>query len=364
MTETATESTDTQDAKQAPQEESDWGKMTAEEREADVDALVKEAREPESDTEPEPDTADAANESPDAGDETPADDDAVEEGEAHDSDEPSDEGKVEDEPEAKWLDGDVRSLAATMGLTDEDLQDFSSREELDRVLKILDRNVIATGKAALGEEQAPALAPAPALAKAPAPEPAPETDGVLGDLSKFKLGEEFDADVAKPVNDFVEAVAEQIRGVTEGLAGLLQQQEQVAADNVYRLAVESLHALGHKDLFGESGKPPTQAQTANIEKAIDAHLVHAAVLFARDRPAPPTPEFLRAAVRMEFGDQIIKNEQRQHTEKLRKQSARRTGGLSSKTAGLPKPKMSLVEEIQADPEIEDLFNKLTSENSG
>lgn len=359
MAETTSESTDTQDAKLALQGMSDWGQMTAEEREADVDALIKGIREPESDTEPKPDATDAANKSPDAGDETSAGDDAVEEGEAHDSDEPSDEGEVEDEPEAEWLDGDVRSLAATMGLTDEDLQDFSSREELDRVLKILDRNVIATGKAALEED-----ATAPKTPPETPPKTPPETDGVLGDLSKFKLGEEFDADVAKPLNDFMEAVAAQIHGVTKDLAGLLQQQEQAAADSVYRQAVDSLHTLGHKDLFGESGKPPTQAQTANIEKAIDAHLVHAAVLLVRNRPAPPTPEFLRAAVRMEFGDQVFKNEQRQRTEKLRKQSARRTGGLSSKTVEPAKPNMSLSEKINADPEIDKLFSDLTSEQSG
>ena len=262
MAKTATESTDT----------SDWGQMTPEERQADVDTLVKDVREPEPDTEPEPEPdtePDTANESSVVGDETPAGDDAVEDG-----DEPSDEGEVEDEPEAEWLDGDVRNLAATMGLTDGDLQDLSSREEFDRVLRILDRNVITAGKAALEapeKEPVPTPVPTPAPTPAPVSETPPETGGVLGDLSKFKLGDEFDADAAKPLNDFVEAVAAQIRGVTKSLNGLLQQQEQAAADNVYRQAVESLHTLGHKDLFGEPGKPPTQTQAANIEKAIDAN---------------------------------------------------------------------------------------------
>jgi len=247
-----------------------------------------------------------------------------------------------------------------MGLTDEDLQEFSSREEFDRVLKILDRNVIAAGKVALEEEKAPA----PETPVVPPPDTPPATDDVFGDLSKFKLGDEFAEDVAKPINDFMEAVASRMRGVTKDMAGILQQQEQAAVDSVYQQAVASLHTLGHKDLFGEPGKPPTQSQAANIEKAIDAHLVHAAVLSARNRPAPPTPEFLRAAVRMEFGDQISKNEQRQRTERLKKQSAKRTGGLPSRTIAGSKPSGSLVDRVKADPEIDKLFNDLVSEQSG
>jgi len=357
IADTPTESTDVQGEEVVSESTSDWGKMTPEEREADVDALVKEATEPKSEAEEEPEPK---TETPGDGDETPADADAVEE----EGDEtPSGEGEAEDEEEeapADWLDDEVRGLASTMGLTNDDLEGLSSRDEFDRVLRILDRNVVAAGKAAKvasAEEEAPPPAEEP-------PETPPKAAGAMEDLSKFKIGEEFDPEVAKPLNDFMEAVGAELGGVTKALAGLLDQQKQAAADTVYRQAVESLHTLGHADLFGEPGKPATDAQTANINKAIDAHLIHAQVLAAKNKSAPPTPEFLKAAVRMEFGDQIFKKEQRQRTEKLKKQSARRSGGMPSKTVERPNPNLELVDRIKSDPELDKLFNDLVSERSG
>jgi hypothetical protein len=330
--------------------EKEWGDMTDEEKQADVDALVEEAQAKER-AESVPDDEPEETKLPEdsgAGDETPADADAAEETEPQGSDE------TPDEDESEWLDDSTRGFATSMGLTEEDLESLTSREDLDRVLRIIDRKAFEAGKAAMGK---PPEAPLKQ-------EPEKPKEDVLTDLEKFKIGDDFDPGAAEPINKFVEAAAAEIRSLRSDLAGLLQQREQEAADSIRRQALESLHTLGHKELFGEPGKQPTREQAKNIARAIDAHLIHAAGLFAMGRQAAPTPDFLKTAVRMEFGDQISKTEQRLRIEKLKKQSARRTGGVSSKTLQGRKSGQSMFEAIKEDPDIDKLFNELVSERSG
>jgi hypothetical protein len=376
MADTATEPMDTQGAGVAP-EASDWGKMTLEERQADVDALVKEAQATEepgdskSPAPPDPDQSET-NETPGDGDETPADADAVEEDESRESDKSPDEDEVEEEPGPDWRDGETRDFASTMGLTDEDLESLSSREELDRVLRIIDRQAFKAGQAALDNADAADPPKNPPPPPPPKQEPEkPPSDDVFGDLADFKLGDQFDEDAAKPVNSFVERTAgfakdtaAELRALRAEVANLVQQRQAEAVESIRRQAMESLHTLGHTDLFGEPGKPPTMENMVNINKAIDAHMIHAAGLLSMGRQSAPTPEFLKAAVRREFGDQIAKNEQRQRTRKLKKQSAKITGGLSSKTIADRKPGQSTLEAVNSDPEIDKLFNDLVSGQSG
>lgn len=327
---------------------SDWGKMTPEERQADVDTLVEEQGEPET---PEAEKTEDTD-TTDDGDEIPADADA-----AGESDESPDEDEVADD----WLDGETRDFASTMGLTEEDLKSFSSREELDRVVRIINRKAFETGKAALkkaSDAGAPVIPPEQEPKK-------PAASDVFDDLTGFKFGDQFDDDVAKPHNDFVEAIVADLRSVRADIAGLLQQRQEEQASGLHRQAVQSLHSLGYKELFGEPGKPPTKLEAENIKKAVYAHTVHAAGLLTMGwDEVEPSPKFMDIAAHMEFGDQISKHAQRQRIEKLKKQSARITGGLSSKTSTGRKPGQSPLEAVNTDPEIDKIFNQLVSERSG
>lgn len=372
--------------------ESDWGKMTPEQQQADVDKGVEEVR-----------GATAAGPDEDAGseeggkttektektekkettgdgDETSAAADAAagETSESADGEEAEDgaeDGAKEgaEESEAKWLDDDTRDFVATIGgLTEEDLAGLHSREELDCVLRVINRKAFEAGRAVLGElggqqdAQASRKEEADRQAKAREAEQQARQrgDDVLADLAKFKLPEDFDEAAVKPLNAFVEAASAEIRNLRSEVAGFKEERQQEAAGDIRRRALDSLHSLGHKDLFGEPGKAPTADQAANIAKAIDAHVVHANGLFAMGRQAAPTPAFLKAAVQLAFGDQLSKQQQRQLTEKLTKQSAKRTGGTAAKTLPRRKASQSKLEEVTSDPEIDKLFKDLVSEKSG
>jgi len=312
-----------------PHAGTDWGKMTPDEQTADVDKLVADVA---NRREPNPlntETADAdadVTKTPIDGDETPAADDSAPV--------PAPEtvvgGEGEDDGES-WLNQDVRDFATAMGLTDEELAEFGSREELDRALRIIDRKAFEAGKVDSQPEN-------PVVQQSEKPKPGEQTQvsgDPLADLSQFMLGEEFDEEAAKPINRFVEAAVATIKDLQNRVAHFERQGQQDAAANIRRQALESLHSLGITELFGKPGEKATKEQVANIEKAIDAHFTHARGLFAIGRQAEPKPEFLRAAVNLAFGDQLFKIKERQLTDKLRKQAARKTGGGG---AGKPLPR--------------------------
>ena len=102
------------------------------------------------------------------------------------------------------------------------------------------------------------------------------TDDALAKLEGIKWDDELGVEDAPKIRDAFAAVVAELKHQRAELAeqktfrGTLQQQQaQDAAQQSRTKAVESLHALGHKDLFGEPGGEPTAAQRANIEKALE-----------------------------------------------------------------------------------------------
>lgn len=345
-------------------EPSDWDKMTPKQRTADIaklDARLKPKVEPEIADE-ETLTIPETTEQSAGGEEISAADDAA----------PAPETVVEGEGEgeaavaADWLDGDTRDFATTMGLTDDDLSEFGSREELDRALRIIDRRAFEAGKAAQQPPNEPIEQPVVQQPVKPAM-PLTSAGDPLADLSQFRLkttneGGEFDPDAAEPLNRFMEAASTTIKDLRTRVAQFEQQsrqevqwRQQEALVNLQSKALASLHSLGNAELFGKVGEKPTAEQAANIEKAIDAHFTHARGLFSQGRQVAPTPAFLKAAVHLAFGDQLSKNKERQILDKLRKQSGRRSGGAGAKHVPSKPPDDETSEQrrqrLAADPEV-------------
>lgn len=357
--------------------ESEWSKMTPAQQEKDVDkaiSTIAERRGFDAPVEKEPAAekpseqiapakepeAENTEETTADGEETPAAGDAAKPDKKGEG-----EGKLEsDDDDAEWLDDAVREYATARGITDEELSEFATREEFDRALRIADRRAYEDGKAALKQAERkdePPRAEREEERKAPPKQPSDP----LADIAKIKLGEEFDEELAKRFNQFVDASAATIGDLRARLEQFEQQGRRQAADDIRRQAAESIHALGFSELFGKSGEKPTKEQSANLEKAIDAHFVHAQGLLSRGQFVAPTPEFLRAAVHLAFGDQLTKLEQKRITEKLRKQSARRTGGSAAKPLPKEPPanesQRERAQRIASDPDVQAAWNRLTAD---
>jgi len=345
------------------QETSEWAKLTPEQQETEVSQAVESTREKRveravatGEYRPEQETPDESERKPVPDDETPVGDDAAKT-QDDDAEKGAGEGKEDGEagePEAEaseWLDQETRDFAAMMGLSGTELSEFGSKEELERALRIIDRKAFEAGTAAT-----PKAPETPSTSQALA--------DAFADLQKYKVGDDFDEGVAKPLNSFVDAAVAQIKDLQNRLGFFEQQGVQTAVAETRREASASLQTLGYSELFGKPGETLTPEQAKNIERAIDAHFVHARGLLQSGRQVAPTPQFLRAAVNLEFGDELKKIDQRRTTDRLRKQSAKKLGGSSGKTLSAAERGLSSLERLKQDPEIDALWNQSVAENHG
>ena len=70
---------------------------------------------------------------------------AAESGEEAAEDDPTDDTKGESAEGADWIDDDVRGLASALEISDEQLSMFTSRDDLERALTLLDSKVMQSG---------------------------------------------------------------------------------------------------------------------------------------------------------------------------------------------------------------------------
>ena len=329
-------------------QESDWGSMSKAEKKADVNKAYEavKAKYAEAVDDLDDDSLPPAPETPAPGEETPAADDAAPAASAQD-----------EEVDRSWLDADTQDLATALGLTDADLAEFGSKAELDRALRLIDRKAFEAGKAA---QQPPPAKPAD---QPPAQTPAAQrTEDALAKLKAFKLDEELGSDDAPKLQEAISAITAELEDFRAWRDGIRKTEGQRAFQDLRTKATNALHSLGHVDLFGKPGEAPTKEQAANVEKALDAHFTHARGLIASGRNAAPTPAFLKAAVGLVFADQLVNSTKQQQIAKLKAQSARRTGGGTTKPTPAEAPSGETTRQsarrIAADPEVQAAWRKL------
>jgi hypothetical protein len=329
----ATEMAETIEAIESPR--SEWSAMPEEDRTAAVAAMAKEieaesAAKPPEDTKPEP-TKTPDTKTPVPGDDTPAADDAAKVEKEAKGEVEGEEADAEDWTES--LDQNSRDYFKTMGVSDEMLSEFDSREDLDRHLRIFNRQAYEKGKTASTQESGqPAPEPkAVAQPKVEATPPPTATSGdPFADLSQFKLGEEVDEEAFKPFSRFVEAAVARDRQKTAEIGDLKNGVAEIFRFfTAQQIATIQQIGLGHLQAFnptryGKPGEGLTKEQAANIEKVLHSktgtHFVHAKGLDASGIKPEPSLELLKAADHLAFGEQNLKQERKRITDKLRKQS--------------------------------------------
>lgn len=338
--------------------QSDWGKMTEEQRQADIDAGFEQVSKDhridlertgeyipprESGKEGDSETLDGSGDSDKAGEKTSkaaATDDGVSAGGEDD--------------ERDWLDSDTREHARGMGLRDEEIDSFLSADELDRALRILDRQAFDAEQASRSSAAGDGTGEGGKTA-----EGGDDSAESVFDPKKYHFGEEYEETARNAMNGFIDGVAKTINALAAEVKELRSGGEAVQIRN---RAVESLQSLGYTELFGKPGETLSASQEANIDKVMESHLIHGRGLTDSGRKFDHTPLFLKAAAMLAFGSDIQKIDQRRTIDKLRKQESRRTGGGSSNRVEVPKTGGSRLEQLQSDPELESLFNELASQN--
>ena len=307
---------------------SDWSQLSAEEKTASVAETVEKVREQKYAETEDSDTP-VVPQAPVSDDETPVADDSA--------------AEVSDDDKAGWLDEETIGLAAAYGVDKDDLAKMPNREVLESVLKAIDKKAFSATK----EETLKETPQKQEAAKAPIT--------VFDDLTNFKLDDELGADDAPKIQKAISAITQELKELREWKATSQQAQTQQTIEGIRSKALDSLHKLGHTDLYGEPGVTPTKEQQARINEVLQDHLERGALLEKRGGKPAPTPELVKRSVFALHGEQLLKTQQQRLADRLRKQSARRTGGGTSKTLPPDWSKMTPRERAIADPKVAKAF---------
>ena len=237
-----------------------------------------------------------------------------------------------------WLDNELRGLATAVGVPEKVLGEVGSRQELERMLSVIEQRAVEAGKKQFpGEspkvEEKKPLVPAQSSTDAAAQQQA-------RDVSKYLMADAFDDGVTNPHNQFVKdtdariaaleaMVQAKIQPVVERLANAEQNRGVQSTMQQFDSALDS---IGHPELFGVAGER-TAEQLANAARVWDFHRAHVLGLMQQGRQGRTDKTFVSRAVQAEFGEQLTKQAQKQVTDKLKKQQSKIMGGPSGKALG-------------------------------
>lgn len=221
-----------------------------------------------------------------------------------------------------WMTDDVTAEAAAYGIEESELADFTSREELDRALRLFDKTALEAGRKAMAESdetESTTRNEKGQFVKKEEPKAAPPKDGryevsLSPDLYDDEIINEFTR-----MRDHYESRLERLEShFVEASAKTEEQQFDSAIDS-----------LGHSDLFGTTGKESEK----ELERRRDLHVAVKAQIIGLERlgrPTELTPQLISRVANMVFGDELGKKRLKQQTRKISRQSNSRLGGSPTK----------------------------------
>jgi hypothetical protein len=228
-----------------------------------------------------------------------------------------------DESEAQeWLTDDVKAEAAAYGLEASELSDFTSREELDRALRLFDKTALEAGRKALAEsDSAPVRDEKGKFVKKETEVPKEETpqDG------RYKVSLSPDLYDEEIIGEFTR-MRDHYESRLEVLESHFAEQSASAEEQRFDSLVDS---LGHADLFGATGKESDKEleRRKDLNVAVKAQMIG---LERLGRPAEMSPQLISRVANMVFGEELGKKRLKQQTSKISKQSQLRQGGSPTK----------------------------------
>ena len=276
-------------------------------------------------------TSDAADKTDKAApSKTPAgDDDSADDDSAADK---GDDDQHQQDDEQEWLDDDLKAQVSTLGISDEQLAEFGSREELERAMRLLDIGAMNAGRHATGKKGDPKPKDDEQVQRSVSkPQEQPRDDAI----DKVQLNPEiYDEEVLKDFSRVFEHYESRLRATNDRIAQIIESEQQRTARAEEERFDSIVDTLGHADLFGEAGKE-TKEQLANRHKLFDEHRVYLAGLKALGREGKTDKSFVTRVLNMTFAEHLSKQQRKQLTQKITRQSNMRMGGGVSKPTDPP-----------------------------
>lgn len=226
------------------------------------------------------------------------------------------EGEESGDTAPEWVTDKVKAEVAAYGIEESDLLEFASREELDRALRILDKQALQAGRKALAEGE-PARDENGKFAKKDEPE-TPSKNRYEVTLNKDLYDEEVISELTK-MGDYYD---QRIDALEAKLAQANIRSEEMEFDSI-------VDSLGHSDLFGKTGKESQKEldRRKDLMVQVNAQMIG---LENMGRPASMTEELVKRVANMVFADELAKKRLKQQTAKISKQSSLRMGGSPTK----------------------------------
>jgi hypothetical protein len=231
-----------------------------------------------------------------------------------------------DEPSyPEWVDDDVKTEVAAYGISESDLSDFASREELDRALRLLDKTALEVGRKATVEgDSDKSRNDKGQFVKKEEPKPSSSEE------SSPKSGR-YEISLSKDIYD--DEIVNEFTRMRDHYESRLEQLEshfmQVSASEEERQFDSYVDSLGHSDLFGKTGSESEK----ELERRRDLHVAVKAQLIGLERlgrPSELNDKLISRVANMVFADELSKKRLKQQTQKISRQSQLRQGGSPTK----------------------------------
>ena len=242
------------------------------------------------------------------------------------SDDTADDGEETGKPEShEWLDDKLRAEIAAYGLSDEEVADFTSREELHRAMRLFDKNALEAGRKEMADSEGEST-DRDEKGQFTKKEPESTTDAT------YEVSLDTDVYDDDLVNEFTR-MRDHYESRVAALEAKFAETEARAEEQRFDSLVDS---LGHSDLFGKSGneKPKELERRKDLFIAAKAQQIG---LERMGRPADFDESLINRVAKMVFADELGKKDLKARTRKVSKQSNGRMGGSATKAHDSAEP---------------------------
>lgn len=243
--------------------------------------------------------------------------------------------------QAEWLDDTLRAEIAAYGIDEKELEGFSSREEFDRALRLLERGALDAGRKAMveGEEAKTTTQERDSagrfLPKGEGEEEAPKPATKEGQYSVDLDPELYDDGLIAEFGKLRDHYESRLGALEARLADADAREEEVRFD-------AAVDALGHSELFGKTGSesPEELERRENLLVATKAQQIG---LRQMGRKVGEYPSLVGRVARMVFAEELGKQDLKARTRKVFDQANGRMGGSGARATG---PGETLEEEYE------------------
>ena len=237
--------------------------------------------------------------------------------------------------ESSWIDDDVRGLASAYQVSDEQLSQFTSRDELERALTLLDSHVAQAGgqddQAGL-QQQGQEQQQQQQVERHPN-YPDRRPDGTLlpadqrQDSGEFQVElsrEEFDDAIVDQFDRLHQHYGQQMAALNAQVQSLVQVEESRAWANHVKQFDDTIDALDATDLFGKTGEE-SKEQMANRQKLMNEFGVRREVHHRAGRQLGLNKPVLERLCRSTFAEHFFKQQRKALTQKVSRQAGLKMG---------------------------------------